>query len=72
MIQQPPIVTGILKALGLEGQRVRSLDLHMAVNELVTVEAEMLPTAGQIEAVTDEMKKRRFVLTEIAEDEASK
>ncbi len=66
-ISQPPFVGKILKALGLDEHKVRGLSLHMRVNDLVTAEVEMLPSADQMSGVAEALEVKRFLLTELPE-----
>lgn len=53
-------------ALGLEPTRVRRIDLHVAVDDIVTAEVELYPTEQEAETAVALVK--RYQLVEIAED----
>jgi hypothetical protein len=67
-VSQPEFVQKILKALGLDAQKVRGLSLHMHVNDLVRAEVSMLPDAEQMEGVEEALKVKRYVLVPLKEE----
>lgn len=47
----------LMKALGLDGQRVRTIDIHVAAKEMVSVKVERLmidSEAGEVVSVLDD------------------
>lgn len=49
----------IEKALGLEGQRIRSIDIHFAFDEPTTIAVTRLATVEEIAMLTKELQVMR-------------
>jgi hypothetical protein len=67
-VSQPEFVHKILKALGLDSQKVRGLSLHMHVNDLVRADVSMLADASQMEGVSEALEVKRYVLVPLKEE----
>ena len=67
-VSQPECVQRILKALGLDAQKVRGLSLHMHVNDLVRADVAMLPDAEQMNGVAEALEVKRYVLVPLKEE----
>jgi hypothetical protein len=67
-VSQPEFVQKILKALGLDAQKVRGLSLHMNVNDLVRADVAMLPDAEQINGVAEALEVKRYTLVPVKEE----
>jgi hypothetical protein len=65
---QPDCVQKILKALGLDTQKVRGLSLHMHVNDLVRADVSMLPDAEQMEGVEEALAVKRYVMVPLKDE----
>lgn len=52
----------ICKALGIE--RAKYVAIHMAVNDVISVEVEYMPTVEQMTGVAEELEAKRYVLVE--------
>jgi hypothetical protein len=65
---QPDCVHKILKALGLDTQKVRGLSLHMHVNDLVRADVSMLPDAEQMEGVEEALTVKRYVMVPLKDE----
>ena len=55
----------ICKALGIE--RAKYVAIHMAVNDVISVEVEYMPTVEQMNGVADQLEAKHYVLHEKAE-----
>lgn len=58
----------ICKALGIE--RAKYVAIHMAVNDVISVEVEYMPTVEQINGVAQELETKRYVLLVEKDDDA--
>jgi hypothetical protein len=68
-VSQPDFVPKILKALGLDVQKVRGLSLHMHVNDLVRADVSILATSDQMDGVAEALETKRYVLVPANEKE---
>jgi len=69
-LANPRLAARIAKALGLE--RARAITIRLAVNDLISVEADYFPDAepGVVAGVAEELEKKRYVLVELKPDNA--
>jgi hypothetical protein len=67
-VSQPEFAQKILKALGLDAQKVRGLSLHMNVNDLVRADVAVLPDAEQMNGVAEALEVKRYVLVPLKEE----
>jgi hypothetical protein len=65
-VSQPEFVQRILKALGLDNQKVRGLSLHMHVNDLVR--ADVMLTVEQMDGVAEALEAKRYMLVPMKEE----
>lgn len=56
----------ICKALGIE--RAKYVAIHMAVNDVISVEVEYMPTVEQMKEVAEELEARQYLLVEKNDD----
>ena len=64
----PNLAQRVLKALGLEAQRVQSVSLRFAVNELTMVDATMFSSTEAVEGVAEALETRRFMLVDVTDE----
>ena len=64
----PNLAQRVLKALGLEAQRVQSVSLRFAVNELTMVDATMFSSTEAVEGVAEALEARRFMLVDVTDE----
>lgn len=67
-LANPRLAARIAKALGLE--RARAITIRLAVNDLISVEADYFPDAEPIAGVAEELETKRYVLVELKPDNA--
>lgn len=58
----------LCKALGIE--RAKAVSIHMAVNDVMTVDVTYMPTVDQLDGVAKELEAKRYVLLEDKHDNA--
>ena len=57
-----PAIVRLVKALGLNPDTVRSVNLSLAVNDVVVVRTEQYASGDQIEGVAAEIEASEYVL----------
>lgn len=65
-VVQPSWVQKITDALGVD--KVRSLTIHLEVNNIPTVRVEFLPTKEQMDGVASSLQGKTFKLLEVEDN----